>query len=180
MLVDLDLRRPRLSEFFESPSEAGFTSVLVGDAPLSDVLHAIPVARGVPPIQLLGSGPLPPNPSELLGAGRVAELLASFQAVADLVIIDSPPLLPVTDSLVLSRRVDGVILVVGAGSTRRRQLSRAVGMLNQADAPVLGAVLNSTSTSKRRQGYGYGYKYGYGAGGGSHGRTEPSGAPAKT
>jgi len=162
VLVDLDLRRPRLARFFDADESVGFTSVLVGDAPLSEALNDIDVAPGVPPLQLLASGPIPPNPSELMGASRVSELLASLQSVADIVIIDSAPLIPVTDALVLSGRVDGVVLVVGAGESRRRHLSRAVELLESAEAPVLGAVLNSTSSQKRGGGYGYGYGgYGY-------------------
>lgn len=160
VLVDLDLRRPRLDQFFGLDRELGFTSVLVGDAPLSEALAPIWVADGVPYVQVLTSGPIPPNPSELMGTARVSELLASMQSFADLVIIDSPPLIPVTDALVLSGRVDGVLLVVGAGQTRRRHLGRAAELLQQTEAPILGAVLNATTAQHR--GYGYGYGYGHG------------------
>jgi capsular exopolysaccharide synthesis family protein len=164
VIVDLDLRRPRLGDFFDLEDVPGFTSVLVGDAPLSEALVEIDVAPGVPPLQLLTSGPVPPNPSELLGATRAVELLASLESVADLVIVDSPPLIPVTDALVLSGRADGVLLVVAAGQTRRRHLGRAVELLQQAEAPLLGAVLNATTAQHRRYGYGYGYgsPYAYG------------------
>jgi succinoglycan biosynthesis transport protein ExoP len=173
-LVDLDLHKPRLAEFFGVQNEPGFTSVLVGDVPISDAIQQVHIADDVPQLQILGPGPLPPNPSELLGTGRVTELLASLQASADLVFIDAPPLLPVTDALVLSRRVDGVILLVNAGATRHRHLSRATEMLEQADVPVLGAVLNTASAARRRRpsyGYGYAYDYGYryGYGNGSKG-----------
>jgi non-specific protein-tyrosine kinase len=173
VLVDLDLRRPRMGDFFDLEDGPGFTSVLVGDAPLSEALVAVEVATGVPPLQLLTSGPVPPNPSELMGASRVSELLIGLQSIADLVIIDSPPLIPVTDALVLSGRVDGVLLVVAAGQTRRRHLGRAVELLQQAEAPLLGAVLNATSTQHRRYGYGYGYgsPYAYGEKDGSRRRA---------
>jgi len=166
VLVDLDLRRPRLDRFFDLDREPGITSVLVGDAPLSEALAAIAVADGVPPVQLLTSGPIPPNPSELMGTARLSELLASMQSFADLVIIDSPPLIPVTDALVLCGRVDGVLLVVGAGQTRRRHLGRSAELLQQTEAPVLGAVLNATTAQHHRYGYGYG-AYGYRDGKGS-------------
>ena len=143
ILVDLDLRRPRVAEYFGLRNDVGFMSVLLGEAPLSDVLSEIPVAPGGS-LHVLGSGPLPSNPSELLGTQRVAELLRSLQATADFVLIDSPPLLPVTDSLVLSRRVDGVVVVAWPGRTRRRQLSRALQMLGDADANVIGLVMNAT------------------------------------
>jgi polysaccharide biosynthesis transport protein len=159
VLVDLDLRRPRLHQFFGLDREPGFTSVLVGDEPLSEALTPVAVADGVPPVHVLTSGPIPPNPSELMGTTRVSELLASLQSSVDLVSIDSPPLIPVTDALVLSGRVDRVLLVVGAGQTRRRHLGRAAELLQQTEAPVLGAVLNATTA--QHHGYGYGYGYGY-------------------
>jgi len=168
VLVDLDLRRPRIAQFLGLDPELGFTSVVVGDAPLSEALTSVSIAGGVPAVQVLTSGPIPPNPSELMGTTRVSELLASMQSFADLVIIDSPPLVPVTDALVLSGRVDGVLLVVGAGQTRRRHLARATELLQQTEAPILGAVLNATTAQHRGYGYGYGYGgYGYREGKGS-------------
>lgn len=158
VLVDLDLRRPRLGEFFDLEDGPGFTTVLVGDVALTDALVPIEVASGLPPLQVLTSGPVPPNPSELMGSSRVTELLASCQSIADLVIIDAPPLIPVTDALVLSSRVDGVLLVVAAGQTRRRHLGRAVELLQQAEAPILGAVLNAAAGQHRGYGGGYGYR----------------------
>jgi succinoglycan biosynthesis transport protein ExoP len=158
VVVDLDFRRPRLADFFNIDRDVGLSSVFVGDVPLSAALHDVPVAEGAAPLRILPSGPVPSNPSELLGTSRMAEMLASLQSYADLVIIDSPPLLPVTDALVLSNRVDGVLLVVSAGQTRRRHLGRAVELLRHAEAPVLGAVLNATSAQQRRR-YGYGYAY---------------------
>jgi polysaccharide biosynthesis transport protein len=162
VLVDLDLRRPRLDEFFGVDREPGITSVLVGDKALSEALNRVAVADGVPPVVVLTSGPIPPNPAELMGTTRVSELLGSLQSTADLIIIDSPPLIPVTDALVLSGLVDGVLLVVGAGQTRRRHLGRAADLLQQTEAPVLGAVLNATTAQRHKYGYGYGYgRYGY-------------------
>lgn len=159
VIVDLDLRRPKQSEFFDLPEGPGFTSVLVGDVPLPDALTAIEVGSGIPALQVLPTGPLPPNPSELMGTSRVAELITSLQSFADLVIIDSPPLIPVTDAMVVSSRVDGVLLVIGAGLTRRRHLARAVDLLQQAEAPILGGLLNASTTQSRGYGYG-GYRYG--------------------
>jgi len=109
---------------------------------------------------VLTSGPIPLNPPELMGCQRLTELLDSMQSFAGLVIIGSPPLIPVTDALVLCGRVDGVLLVVGAGQTRRRHLGRSAELLQQTEAPVLGAVLNATTAQHHRYGYGYG-AYGY-------------------
>ncbi len=176
VVIDLDLRRPRIDAFFGLDRELGFTSVLVGDASLSEALNPVVVADGVPPVQILTSGPIPPNPSELMGATRVSELLATVQSFADLVVIDSPPLIPVTDALVLSGRVDGVLLVVGAGQTRRRHLERAAELFQQTEAPLLGAVLNATTA----QHHGYGYGYGYGGYSQDSGRRSSRGARSRT
>jgi capsular exopolysaccharide synthesis family protein len=159
-LVDLDLRNPRLAEFFGFDNRLGLTSVLVGEATLERALHPVRVIDGAPPMMVLGSGVVPKNPSEVLGTARVGELLTLLQSKADIVIIDSPPLVPVTDGLVLANRVDGVLLVVGAGRARRQQVGRAVKLLHQAHALTIGAVLSSVK--QRQPGYGYGYGYGYG------------------
>jgi len=155
VIVDCDLRRPRLHDFFGLDNAVGFTSVLLGDEPLSAALRTVDIGTGGS-LRVLPSGALPPNPSELLGTNRVAELLTALQGTADIVLIDSPPLLPVTDALVLSRRVDGVLLVATAGLTSRRYLARGVGMLAHAEAPIIGTTLNAVTSEA-----GYGAEYGY-------------------
>lgn len=163
VILDCDLRKPRLATFFELENERGFTSVLLGDCPLSAALQRV---RDVPNLAILSAGPLPPNPSELLSGRRTVEVLVALQATADVVIIDSPPLLPVTDAVVLSGRVDATIVVATAGTTTRRQLHRALEILQQVDAPVVGTVLNRASVDGSYGYYsGYGYNaYGYGGG----------------
>lgn len=155
--IDCDLRRPRLNEFFSVSNAVGFTSVLLGEQPLSSALQEVAVAAGGR-LRILPSGPLPPNPAELLGTARVAELLRALASEADVVLIDAPPLLPITDAVVLSSRVDGVVLVATARVTSRRYLSRAVSLLDQADANTLGVVLNGVGSES---GYGSGYRYRY-------------------
>ncbi|MBV8162445.1 MAG: polysaccharide biosynthesis tyrosine autokinase [Acidimicrobiia bacterium] len=154
VVVDCDLRRPRIHAFFDIPSEVGFTSVLLGDVALGDA--ARPVGRRH--IMLLPSGPLPPNPSELLSSARAGQVLRTLQAEADVVLVDSPPVLPVTDSAVLSAHVDATLLVVRAGVTTRRQLARSVEVLEQVAAPLVGLVLNGVTAEDE---YGYPYRYGY-------------------
>jgi capsular exopolysaccharide synthesis family protein len=107
---------------------------------------------------LLASGPLPPNPSELLSSPRTAQVLRALQGEADVVLVDSPPVLPVTDSAVLSAHVDATLLVMRAGVTTRRQLTRAVEVLEQVASPLIGTVLNGVTAD---EGYGYAYNYGY-------------------
>ena len=160
VLVDCDLRRPRLHEFFGLDNEVGFTSVLLGDAPLSAALKAAP---GMERVAVMTAGPLPPNPSELLASPRATEVLTSLQGAADIVLVDSPPMLPVTDAAVLSSRVDGMILVANARKTTGKNLERAYELLRQVEAPLIGAVLNGTRSDGGEYHYHYAYTY-YGKG----------------
>jgi len=155
VVVCCDLRRPRIHEFFALENSSGFTSVLLGKVSLSASLQAVP---GQPRVSLLASGPLPPNPSELLASRRTVEVLALLRAEFDVVLIDSPPVLPVTDALVISGLVDATLLVAVAGGTTRREAARTVELLRQVDAPLIGAVLNGVRSDGS---YGYGYDYHY-------------------
>ncbi|HVM07313.1 MAG TPA: polysaccharide biosynthesis tyrosine autokinase [Acidimicrobiales bacterium] len=157
IVVDCDLRRPRLHQFFGAHNDVGFTSVLLGDAPLSAALQDV---GGEENLRVLASGPLPPNPSELLSSRRTVEVLTALQADADVVLLDSPPVLPVSDSLALSARVDATLVVVSARESRRKQLHRALELLEQVDAPIIGMVLNGVGRESRF-GRAYGYGYGY-------------------
>lgn len=165
-IVCCDLRRPRIHEFFGLTNDIGFTSVLLGKVPLAGAMQEVPdQAR----LSLLASGPLPPNPSELLSSKRTVEVLGSLQAEYDIVLLDCPPVLPVTDSLVLSGRVDATLLVAVAGATTRKEATRAVELLRQVDAPLVGAVLNGVDTDGS-----YGYTYQYHRTEGPVGRREPA------
>jgi non-specific protein-tyrosine kinase len=155
VVVCCDLRRPRIHEFFGLDNTVGFTSVLLGEVPLSSAVQPV---RRQERLALLASGPTPPNPSELLSSHRTAEVLQALTLQADVVLIDCPPVLPVTDSLVLSAAVDATILVTNSGSTTRKEAQRAVELLRQVDAPLVGSVLNGVTPET---GYGYGYGYGY-------------------
>jgi capsular exopolysaccharide synthesis family protein len=155
VVVDCDLRRPRIHLFFHVPNEVGFTSVLLGEVPLGEA--AQPVGRRH--LMLVASGQLPPNPSELLSSTRTGQLLRTLQTESDIVLVDSPPVLPVTDAAVLSAHVDATLLVVRTGITTRRQLSRAVEVLEQVASPLVGTVLNGVTAEDGY--YGYGYNYGY-------------------
>lgn len=159
VLVDADLRRPRIHQFFGLGHETGLTSILVGDTQLAGALQHVP---GVPRLYLLASGPIPPNPSEMLGSERMGDLLKSLAEHADVVLIDCPPVLPVTDARVLSHRIDATLVVVSAGDTKQAQLRRAVELLGQVEAPLLGIVINGVSDGSA-YGYGYGgsYRYAY-------------------
>ncbi len=155
ILVCCDLRRPRLHEFFGLSNEVGFTSMLLGEAPISRALQSVP---GVPRLRVLASGPLPPNPSELLSSGRTKEVFAALKGEADIILIDSPPVLPVTDALVLFRHVDATIMVFAVGQTTQKQAATALAMAQQVDAPLVGTLLNGVQVAG---GYGAPYAYGY-------------------
>lgn len=156
IVVDCDLRRPRIHEFYGCSNNVGLTSVLLGDTPLAKAIQAVPEQAR---LRLLASGPLPPNPSEVLSMRRVANLVDALEAEADIVLIDCPPILPVTDALLVSRFVDAIVLVASARTTSKRQLIRAVEMLGQVDAPFVGSTLNVVSGEE--EGYGYVYGHGY-------------------
>ena len=159
VVVCCDLRRPRLHEFFGMRNDIGFTSVLLGDVPLAEALQGVP---GQPRLALLASGPQPPNPSELLASPRAEELLDLLKTKVDVVLVDSPPVLPVTDGMVLARMVDATILVATANMTTRKEVHRSVELLHQVDAPLVGAVLNGAdpgSMDGYGSRYGDGYKY---------------------
>jgi capsular exopolysaccharide synthesis family protein len=153
VIICCDLRRPRVHEFFGLANSVGFTSVLLGEAPLSAALQRVP---GVDRLSVLASGPLPPNPSELLSSRRAGEVLAPLKAEGRIVLVDSPPILPVTDALVLSRWVDATLMVCSAAETSRKEAARAVELLRQVEAPLVGTILNGV---KPDEGYGYGYYY---------------------
>jgi capsular exopolysaccharide synthesis family protein len=158
IVVCCDLRRPRLHEFFDVSHDIGFTSVLLGEVPLSQALQPSGTDGR---LFVLPSGPPPPNPSELLASRRAAELFELLAGRADLLLIDSPPVLPVTDALVISGFVDATLVVGTAGVTAKRGLHAAVTALRQVDAPLIGSVLNGIGASEA-EAYGYGgYTYGY-------------------
>ena len=156
IVVGCDLRRPRIHEFFGLRNDIGFTNVLLGEQSLTASLQTVP---GEDNLQLLASGPLPPNPSELLTSQRTVEVLVALQVMADIVLLDCPPVLPVTDAAVLSARVDATLLVATAGSTTTREMNQAVELLRQVDAPLFGSVLNGAKFDEHYGGYGYGYYY---------------------
>jgi len=140
ILVDGDLRRPTLHHIFNLKNDVGLTTMVVDDAamespPLQDT--------GVEGLQLLPSGPLPPNPSELLGSRRMEEIIAVLLERADIVFFDAPPVVAVTDAAVLATKVDGVLLVIYAGRTRRDYARAARARLEKVNANLLGAVLNN-------------------------------------
>ena len=155
VLIDCDLRRPRVHKFFDLSNNQGFTTAMVG-ATFSEVAQKV---DGEPNLLVISSGPVPPDPSELLSSPTARAFIEQVGREVDLVVIDSPPVLVVADPLLVSAYVDGVILVAYANETDRRQVARAAEQLAQIDAPMLGTVLNSYDIES---GSAYDYRYAYG------------------
>lgn len=154
ILVDADLRRPQQHRIFQRTASYGLSTALVDAAtPLTSFLQP----TDVPGLRLLTSGPIPPNPAELLGSQRMAQLMQVLNQEADMVIVDSPPVLSVADAAILANAADGVVLVADAGRTRREMARRAKESLERAGANLLGMVLNRMT----RQTSGYYYYYYY-------------------
>jgi capsular exopolysaccharide synthesis family protein len=147
LIVDTELRQPWLAAFLGREGSAGLTTVLVGAASLDQVLQ--PWGTG---LWLLASGHRPPNPSELLGSPRMAELIDELRDRFDKIIFDSPPLLPVTDGAVVAARADGTLLLVRARKTTGAQVAAAVQALAAVDARLLGSVLTMVAAPRRRLG----------------------------
>lgn len=139
ILVDCDLRRPSLHKLFGVPNEVGLTSMVL------DTTNAAPPFQATveESLVLLPSGPLPPNASELLGSQRMREVIAALKERAEYLLLDTPPIIAVTDAAVLAPQVDGVILVINAGHTKRDLARRAKALLDKVGANVLGVVLNN-------------------------------------
>ncbi|WP_028271513.1 polysaccharide biosynthesis tyrosine autokinase [Arthrobacter sp. UNC362MFTsu5.1] len=142
VVVDGDLRRPTLVDVFNLVPGVGVTDVLTGTAELDDVLQPW---GALPNLSVLGSGRIPPNPSELLGSRAMKNMLNALAENAT-VLIDAPPLLPVTDAAVLSRVADGAIVVIRTGKTTQEQLGQSLGNLQKVKGRILGAVLNYVPT----------------------------------
>jgi capsular exopolysaccharide synthesis family protein len=170
IVVGCDLRRPRLDTISHAAAGPGLTSVLVGDAELHDAI----VRHESVELDILRTGPIPPDPSELLGSDRTSALIRALRTAYDVVILDCPPLLPVSDSLILARYADATLVVVSEGKTSRRNLARALELLRQVDAPLKGTILNGTGGASGGYGYGYGYG-GYGYGGYSYAYAQENG-----
>ena len=155
LIIDADLRRAVLDNLFNVPRAPGLTDVLVGRQTLPDATHP----SGIDNLDVLGSGPFPSNPSELLGSTAMRDLLLEAMTKYDMVLLDSPPLLAVTDAAVLSTLADAAVLVVRVGETSRAAVRRATGQLQTVRGHLVGAVLNDVNFSSGLYEGGYGYYY---------------------
>lgn len=162
VLVDCDMRRPRLHRVFNTERAVGVTTALLTPSTLAEAVHT----TEIPNLSVLGTGPLPPNPAELLHSESFEKLLEGLRERFDNVVIDSPPVAPVTDAAILSTRVDGCVLVVRAAVTRKDVARRAVRSLRDVGGRIVGTVFNAVDFERREAGYYHYYAYkkaGYGS-----------------
>jgi capsular exopolysaccharide synthesis family protein len=165
LLIETDLRKPVLNKMFGGPQSPGLSDVLSGQSSLSDAIRR----TRIPNLSIIVAGPTPPNPSELLGSERMADLINTVSDMVDIVILDTPPALPVTDAAVLAPHTDGVILVVRAGQTHAHKALDVTKNFERHDVRVLGVAINGV---EREMDGGYYYRYTYG-------REEEKGASRK-
>ncbi len=173
VLVDADMRRPSLAKYLDSIGSVGLSTVLGGGASLDDVLQD----SKFPGVTILSAGPTPPNPSGLLGSQVAKKIFGDLSERFDYVIVDTPPLLAVTDGAILAAEADGTLVVVRAGSTRSDQLSHAIATLNDVGAPLLGTVLTMIPT-RGSGAYAYNYYYSGGHYGDAPATRTPNSAEA--
>jgi len=151
LIVDCDLRRPTQHKIFWVPNDEGITTYIATNTDSKSLIKT----TVVPGLDLLPTGPIPPNPSEMVGSKKVRILLASLAAEYGTVLIDSPPLVPVTDAAILSAQVDGVLLVIGSGSVDKNMAKFAKESLANVQAKIIGTVLNKVTSVDK----GYYYRY---------------------
>jgi capsular exopolysaccharide synthesis family protein len=154
LLVGGDLRRPRVHKLFGSPQSPGLTTALIGDATTESITYEV---EEVPGLHVMPPGAMPPNPAELLDSSRARDLFGSLRNRFDTVVIDAPPVLPVTDAQILAGRADAVLLVVAFRETSKRGLARSIELMAQVGAPLVGTVLNLVPTNEGYAGQPYRY-----------------------
>lgn len=152
ILVDCDLRKPVQHKIFGKRNR-GVTNILVEELPVADLLQDTDIDN----LKILTSGPIPPNPSELLGSNKMQEVIASLQELADIVIFDAPPTVAVTDASVLASKVDGIVLVLNTREVRPEMAQKAKELLLKANGHILGVILNRVEIEEEHAYYYYYY-----------------------
>ena len=152
LLIDADMRKPTTHYTFRINNTFGLSNYLIGERSLEKITHDVSVEN----LSIIPCGPIPPNPSELLGSKALKKMIEEAKSIYDLIIFDSPPVLAVTDSQVLANLVDGVLLVVRSKQTEKDAAVKAKDLLLQAKANLLGVVLNDISTKDQEYQYYYG------------------------
>lgn len=158
LVIDCDMRRPRMHRMFNVPRDRGVSNVLVGNCSLEEAI----IPSSVQGLDVLPAGPVPPNPSEMLGSQNMGKLFQALRGRYDRIIVDSPPITAVTDAVILTRLTDGVLLVVRAGETHREIVKNGIALLQGASANILGAILNGVNMGRDSYYYYQYYYYYYG------------------
>ena len=156
LLIDSDLRRPSVHLRFRIPNKVGLTSVLAGKASLEQAIVSIP---SVPSLRVMPAGPIAPGPSELLGSSQMQQMVEGLRSQYDFILIDTPPVLTVTDAAVLVSLSDGVVLVLRYGQSSRNVVGRASEILLRSGAHLLGVVLNAVDLQSADYSEYYGRAY---------------------
>ncbi|KKB40919.1 CpsD/CapB family tyrosine-protein kinase [Bacillus thermotolerans] len=154
LLVDSDMRKPTMQYTFNVPNNIGLTNVLAKQKTIKEAVSRTDVSG----LEMLSSGPIPPNPAELLGSRAMKEFFKEAYMLYDMVIFDTPPVLAVTDAQVLANQCDGAVLVVNSGKTEVDAAAKAKELLEAANARLLGVVLNNRSLKESNYYYYYGNK----------------------
>lgn len=158
LLIDTDMRRPRVHKVFNLENDVGMSSLILGEVTYEEAIKQTPV----PNLDVMCCGPIPPNPSELLHTERFLEIMSGLKERYDRIIFDSPPTIAVTDSMILAQLVDGLVFVVSGGRTSRELALQARSRLVGVNAPILGCILNNVDLNDRRYGQYYYYYRRYG------------------
>ena len=166
LLIDCDMRNPTVHKNFNLSNKLGLSSCISMDTALSDAVQKTSIEG----LYALTAGVIPPNPSELLGSERMQNVLQRAKEEYDYVLIDTPPVMPVTDALIVSRFVDGMILVIASAEVKVEMAREVKNQLVNAGANILGVVLNKVRSE--HHGYGYGYYYYYGHDGEKHKKND--------
>jgi len=160
VLIDADMRNPSVRSFVKLSKEEGLSNFLAGQ----DNLQLLLQQTSIPTLQVIDTGPTPPNAAELLSGDRMRALITELQKKFDHVVVDSPPILGIADAPLISSAVEGVILVIEANKHKMRGIQSAVQRLAAANAFMLGAIVTKLDERNADYGYGHGYGYGYGYG----------------
>lgn len=154
LLIDCDLRKPTIHKKLGVSNQAGLTTILSKEKGLDEVI----IASDIQNFNILTSGPIPPNPAELLGSKKMRSFIAELKESFDMILIDAPPVLAVTDAQVLSTLTDGVIFVAGYGQAEKNAVVRAKELINKVGGKILGVVINKIPANSTNHYY-YNYEY---------------------
>ena len=160
VIIDCDMRKPKQHRYFEISNENGLSNILIGKLSLTDGLYDV----GIEGLKLITTGPIPPNPSELLGSQRMKDFIEEISGMFDMVLVDTPPVVPVTDAALMAANMDAVLLVVAAGQAKIEMTQKAKELLLNVNARIIGTVLNLVDV----EGEDYYYYYYYGGEGGKN------------